>query len=64
MAQCKEIARALLEGDADRARELAGGRNLWTVAEIRCVLGAGKEMQKKYPGCPGEAIARRVLWPQ
>ena len=59
-----QITEALLGGDADLARELGRTRTLWTGEEIRRVLEAGRKMEKKYPGCPGEAIARGVLWPR
>ncbi len=53
------VARALVTGDADRARTIANGRTAWRVCEARAILGAGRHIARVY-GAPA-SIGRSVM---
>jgi hypothetical protein len=47
-----QIAKAIVQGDYQRAYVLKGQRNTWEVCEARAIIGASKYAQKKF-NAPG-----------
>ena len=45
------VARAIVQGDLDRARREANGRRSWGVAEVRAIVGACRAARARFPGC-------------